>query len=500
MKKLMIFCLILSTMVLGSCKKFLEEYSQDEMRPSNADELASLMYSDAYPYNRGMDTFDLLTDDIQSNGLASTSAGPVPAYVTPLANGTPMFTFDPTMFNINNVIPAGANAYEIYYGKIKGCNVVMDQLDNVTGTQQAKNAIIAQCLFLRSYYLFKLVTTYSKPYSAPGVNPETALGVPLILSSQVRDGGIARPTLKQTYDQIEKDLIQSADLLKANYTPPTPFRVGHVAAYAMLCRFYLYRGLESDLDKVINYANLVLAERNTLTALTTFFTTGNALSGRGIFDSGNTEVLWVYGGNPRTDVTYFPTPVSGSTPPFAVSSALASTYEPGTSTSNLGDLRSQMYFVSFSGIPYSSSKSTNLATYGTKGFRLAEVYLNRAEAYIKRFLKNGDVADRSQALSDLNYLRQNRYDTRNTAYVPVNITDGAALFTFYQQERRRELALEDNHRWQDIRRFGLSVTHSYTGGDGVTTVYTLPSNSPLYALPIPYNALANNLDLIQNEL
>lgn len=500
MKKLMICCLILSTVVLGSCKKFLAEYSQDEMRPTNVEDLASLMYAEAYPSNKPMDTFDMLTDDVQSNGLASTSIGPVSTYVTPMANGTPMFTFDPNMFNINNVIPPGANAYETYYSKIKGCNVVMDQLGNVTGTTQSKDAIFAQCLFLRAYYLFKLVTTYGKPYSAPGVNPETVLGVPLILSSQVRDGGIARATLKQTYDQIEKDLLQSANLLKANYTPPTPFRVGHIAAYAMLCRFYLYRGLEADIDKVINYANLVLAEKNTLTALTTFFTTGNSLSGRGIFDSGNTEVVWVYGGNIRTDYTYFASPTTGSIPPFTVASALSSMYEQGSTTSNLGDLRSQMYFVTIAGAAYSSAKSTSLATYGTKGFRLAEVYLNRAEALIKRFQKNGDVADRSQALSDLNYLRQNRYDTRNTAYVPVSFTDGAALYAFYQQERRRELALEDGHRWQDIRRWGLPVTHSYTGGDGVTTIFNLPANSPLYALPIPYNALTNNLDLIQNEI
>ncbi|MGQ7856891.1 RagB/SusD family nutrient uptake outer membrane protein [Pedobacter sp. WC2501] len=502
MKRLMIFSLVLLTTLFGSCKKFLSEYSQDEMRPSTTDDLAALMYSEAYPYAGSFDNLDMLTDDVQSNGLSSSNGTPVAAYITALANGTPQFTFNPTMFDSNNTIPKGTNLYETYYSKIKGCNVVIDNLDKVSGSQQAKNAILGQCLFLRAYYHFKLVTLYSLPYTAPGVNPESSLGIPLILSSQVRDGGLLRPSLKQTYDQIETDLLKAAELLKANYTQTSNFRVGAPAVNACLTRFYLLRGLETDLDKVIEYANKTFEDRNTLTSLSTFFTATNAISSTGIYDGGNTEVLWAYGGNSRTDFTYFASLTGGAVPPFAVTSNLTSTYEQGPGTSNYGDLRYQMYFTKYSNngtFPYASAKSTaNTAGSGSKGFRLSEVYLNRAEALIRRFIKTGNTADRTQALSDINYLRINRYDTRNTAYVPVSITDGNALFIFYQQERRRELALEDGFRWQDIRRWAIPVTHNYIGADGVSTAYTLPANSLLYALPIPFNAITNNPDLVQN--
>ncbi|MNK03496.1 SusD family protein [compost metagenome] len=499
MRKIMIFCLVLSTMVLGSCKKFLAEYSQDEMRPGSTDDLAALMYSDAYPYLSSMDNIDLLTDDVQSNGLAVQNNVPVASYVTAMANGTPVFTYDPTMFDGNNPIPSGVNLYEIYYAKIKGCNVILDQLANVQGTEQAKNAILGQCLFLRAFYHFKLVSLYALPYRGAGVNPETTLGIPLILSSQVRDGGLSRPSLKQTYDQVEKDLLQSADLLKANYTPTSVFRVGAAAAYACLSRFYLYRGLDSDVDQVIAYANKALELRNTLTSLSTFVIGNNVNTGKGIFDIGNTEVLWTFGG---VETNYFPALTTNTTPPFTASSSLLSLYDKGTGNTNYGDLRYQMYFskyVNNGQFPYTSGKvNTTPNTSGAKGFRVSEVYLNRAEALILRFIKNGDAADGTQALADLNYIRSNRYDTRNTAYVPISITDGQALFTFYQQERRRELNLEDRHRWQDIRRWSIPVTHVFIGADGVTTTYTLPANSPLYALPIPYTALNNNPDLIQN--
>jgi len=489
-------------MILGSCKKFLAEYSQDEMRPASTDDLVALMYSDAYPYLASFNNIDLLSDDIQSNGLAVQNNLPVASYVPLIANGTPVFTFDPTMFDSNNTIPTGVNLYENYYAKIKGCNVIIDQLDKVSGTAQAKDAIMGQCLFLRAFYHFKLVSYYALPYSGQGVNPDVALGVPLVLSSQVRDGGLARPTLKQTYDQIEKDLLQAAVLLRDNYVPASAYRVGAAVAYACLTRFYLYRGLDSDMDKVISYANQTLELRSTLTSLSTFVSSSNNINtATGMFDVANTEVLWAFGG--RDGVYFVSQPASNSTPPFTASNTLLSMYDRGSGNTNYGDLRYQMYFskyVNGGTLPYASGKSSpsNATTNVSKGFRLAEVYLNRAEALIRRFLKSGNVADRSQALTDLNYLRINRYDIRNTPYVPVSFTDGQALFSFYQQERRRELCLEDGHRWQDIRRWAIPVTHVFTSADGVTTTYNLPANSPLYALPIPFNAFNNNMDLIQN--
>lgn len=488
-------------MALGSCKKFLAEYSQDEIRPSTTEDLSALMYSEAYPYNMAADNFDLLTDDIQSNGLATNKGTQVADYVAPFTAGIPIFTFDPTMFDANNVINSGSNLYQIYYAKIKGCNVIIDQLEKVSGTPKEKNGILGQCLFLRSFYFLKLVSLYAQSYTGQGVNPESSLGIPLVLSSQVRDGGLKRSTLKETYDQIEKDLLSAAALLKDNYTPANRYRVGATAANALLCRFYLYRGLESDIEKVINYANLVLVDRSTLTPLRTFLNANNVSSGIGIFDPGNSEVIWIYGSNPQAGGVYIPVATGGATPPYTVSSDLASQYEQSPNTSSYGDLRYLLYFSKFvNGSTYliNSLKATNNATSGTKGFRLAEIYLNRAEALIKRFIKDGNDTDRIQALADINLLRINRYDTRNTPYVPINITNAQALYTFYQNERRRELALEEGHRWIDIKRWRLSVTHQFIAADGSSTTYTLPENSLLYALPIPHTALAANTDLIQN--
>lgn len=500
MKKLSIYGLLLFCTVLGSCKKFLAEYSQDEIRPTTTTDLASLMYSDAYPYQTGTDNFDLLTDDIQCNGLAKTNAtDPVASYVTPLQNGTAMFKFDPTMFDVSSTLPVNADVYTIYYARIKGCNVVMDQLPNVSGSDQDKNAIMGQCLFLRAFYYLKLVTTYAQPYNGAGVDPASALGVPLVLSSQVRDGALTRNTLKDVYNQIEADLLKALDLLKVNYTPPTTFRVGSTAAYCLLSRFYVYRGLDSDLDKAINYATLGLQQNSNLTNFTNFVNSSNQIIANGIYSSTNPETIWVYSANPATDIRYFPAVVSGYTPPYSVSVSLGTLYSQNSSTNNYGDLRYRIYFNIFTGFgPYTTAKAVPNALYGCKGLRVAELYLNRAEAYIRRYVKNGTSADGAQGLADLNTLRATRYNTRSVAYTPVAITDAGSLFTFYRDERRRELCLEDGHRWVDIKRFGLAVTHVYTGVDGLTSTFTLAAGSKLYALPIPYTAINNNPGLVQN--
>ena len=98
------------------------------------------------------------------------------------------------------------------------------------------------------------------------------------------------------------------------------------------------------------------------------------------------------------------------------------------------DLRSTFYFAKYNGVVYNIIKcGSSITTYGDQGMRLAEVYLNRAEALIRR----GEANDLTQALSDLNTLRISRYDTRNDAYVPVLESDPTNLLAFCKKERRK---------------------------------------------------------------
>ena len=136
--------------------------------------------------------------------------------------------------------------------------------------------------------------------------------------------------------------------------------------------------------------------------------------------------------------------------------------------------------------------------YPIKGMRVAELYLNRAEANIRRYLRDGDESLRKSALNDLNTLRSHRYDTRNESYDDVDYS-GEALLTFYQEERRRELAFED-HRWFDLRRYGMpEIRHEYQASEtDVPVTYVLPRGGDRYVLPIPRSALDKNFNLEVN--
>ncbi|MFI0429390.1 RagB/SusD family nutrient uptake outer membrane protein [Mariniflexile sp. HMF6888] len=478
----------ISALLLTACSDFLEENSQDEIIPKTLEDISAVMYNEAYPYLSSSDIYlNLLTDEMVSNGLTSEN------YKTNFENGMPMFTYTSAMFDGGYTIPSDANSWLFYYQKIKGCNVVLDYLENIIATEEEINALKGQVLFLRGYYYLKLASVYCQPYSVNQINPNEALGVPLVLTMNVQDIYPKRSTLKETFDQIEADLKASVTLLKDNYTAPSPFRVGYLAAEAMLTRFYIYKNSKEDLQSIIDYSNDVISNKPSLTYLNSFKTTFHS---KGVYDIDiSNEPLWVYGTSSIRFASYWPIfPIANSKPPYTVSPFLTSLYD-------TEDLRSEAYFVkgTDNGAPYnfvSNKIGRNTLNYGDRGIRNAEVYLNRAEAYCRLFLETGMDDYRLKALADLNTLRETRYDTNS--YVAIDITDGQTLLDFCLEERKRELCLEEGLRWGDIKRLNLGVDHTFIDADGNSMTYSLAPGDLLYALPIPYNVMERNPELSQN--
>ena len=133
--------------------------------------------------------------------------------------------------------------------------------------------------------------------------------------------------------------------------------------------------------------------------------------------------------------------------------------------------------------------------------RLAEVYLNRAEA-------NYRLGNYSQALSDLNTIRA-RVDLP-----PLTGLAGEDLFDAIRHERKIELAYEghlywDMRRWElahieynDYRVHGMKVTP--VGDDYLYEVVDVDLQDRVflrktYVLPVPYNELANNAAIEQYD-
>ena len=161
-----------------------------------------------------------------------------------------------------------------------------------------------------------------------------------------------------------------------------------------------------------------------------------------------------------------------------------------------GDSRNGKYFKkteSYLIYPYMELKH-GIAERGYV-WRTAELYLNRAEAYMQKY-KAGESSAGQLAVDDLNELRSNRI----TNYSDYQLSTAEDLEKLCKLERRRELIFE-GHRWFDLRRYGMpQIQHKWIADEGKTTTYTLSEKDPSYTVPIPQAVLDRNKNLVQNEL
>jgi hypothetical protein len=249
---------------------------------------------------------------------------------------------------------------------------------------------------------------------------------------------------------IEGSIPYLPDLpLSANY-----YRPSKLAAYGMLSRIYLSLG---NYNAVISYSDSCLSLNS---QLMDFNTLNSALTYPVPFP------------NAEIDLFYVLAEYSGIARHSIVDSSLFNEYD-----SN--DLRKTLYFSStrsFRGdyYPY-------VALFG--GLATDEIYLNRAEAYVRE----GEVEN---GINDLNTVLLKRYKTGK--FTPYSITDQQQALSLILTERRKELVFRGT-RWTDLRRLNtdpqiaISLTR-YVNGQ----TYTLPPNDPRYVYPIPQDELLYN--------
>ncbi|WP_437920357.1 RagB/SusD family nutrient uptake outer membrane protein [Sphingobacterium sp. LRF_L2] len=482
MKRIYIIICLCLGIGLTSCEKFLEETSQDELVPTTTKEFNELLMGSGYPLLSGASVGDpplntlttLMDDDVDGIAPRSSTSARTASYRW-------AFTWQPDYYPIyiNAANTSGANPWASFYNRILGCNIALKYADGSIGTEQDKQYLKGQAYILRAYYYFQLVNIYGWPYNDETHPKESALGVPLILSPDLQDESIARNTVAEVYAQIVTDLQQGIDLLERSGTDGGAFRINSAAAHLLASRVFLYM---EDWTSVIKHANAVFAENSTLLNLSTF--TADATANQVIVSVNNPETLWIFGITTEVQSGDLAT----NTTMFTLSESLAGSYE-------TADLRWNTYLKKTTGrYLYSAMKWASRSAPG-KSWRVAEAYLNRAEAYIMQ-AKEGQSASLAAAVEDLNTLRQNRFGT--ATFQSVTFTDADNAFAFYKAERRRELCFEDQ-RWFDLRRYGMpEIQHVWYESE--PTIYVLSERDPAYVLPIPDNVLLNNNRLQQNVL
>ncbi len=370
------------------------------------------------------------------------------------------------------------------YRVLLGVNLVLKHVKADETNDDILNAK-GENLFLRAVLFFDLVRLYGRPYyQSPATNP----GIPLILAPITELS--ARPqrnTVQQTYDQIIKDLTEAARLMKKR---PNNSFANRYAAYALLSRVYLYMGGNTTAPdanfnrKAKEYADSVILNGgyNLLQgqAYVNYYNSGN---------QGNAETIWAINHTITQSILaqsfMYPT-LSGYNGGWARPSKDLLDQIPPT------DLRRNFYKLNIYpgnntdtlacikyGINYTAIYSNSPVHY----LRLAEMYLNRAEAAAK-------LGETTNALADLNTIRM-----RAGLPQAINLA-GPDLLTEILRQRRIELAFE-GHNSFDYFRNGLAMVRNYSSfSSGPLTVN---ATDPKVVLRLPQDEISYNPDLKQND-
>ncbi|WP_081619490.1 RagB/SusD family nutrient uptake outer membrane protein [Butyricimonas synergistica] len=466
-KVLSIICVL--GILMASCSDFLDSKSQDEVIPKTTKDFRELLLGSGYPqpgvHTHPMAITSYMDDDVDcdvNNNMAGSNL---------VKNVFSVYTWQPDAEKYESTVMSpelASTPYYAMYERIKGCNAVLDYIDDAIGTQQEKNQIKAEALAVRALFYFWLVNLYGEPYTE---NPR-ALGVPLKLSSSVEETSIARTTVEKVYAQILEDLNKSAEFFGEASRVTTDYRINRPTVEILLSRVYLYMG---NWQKAVEAATEAIRIGGELTNLT-------AIERAGAFACtkySSQEVTWVYGGSVST---------------FKIESGLNMSTELRTAYGE-DDRRMDLYYSydADRGLYYNQKEATSaLVIEGNSpgsAIRISEAYLNRAEAYVQWENKT------AEALADLNKLRRNRI----TDYQDVSISDPKLLLDEIRLERRLEFALE-GHRWLDLRRYGMpSIKHTWLPGEGMALqTYVLKEKDPMYTLPLPEAVLSINPELTQN--
>lgn len=500
--------LLIFSFALFSCGDFLEPKSKSEFVPKDASSLNELLLGEAYPRydTRPLNTFlNVLDDDVACAPYQELTTGQNRnSFWAP-------YTWQPRLyeyFKESSINASYYNIYKTFYTLILGSNAILDYIGDVNDEADVVNLVTAQALTLRGFYYFTLVNLYAPPYY---YNKE-ALGVPLKLNSGIEDGDLKRSKVSEVYTQILKDLQEAERLYKllpAEDQWKQDYRTSLPMVQLLLSRVYLYMEDWSNAanyaDKVINDYNFQLLDLNEVSDTTS----KGVPTYRNYYNYNSPEIIWLYGN--IEDATYLVNKVGAEEHVlFKASDALMNSYE-----KTEGDLRKTRYIIrekearNINGqsvyIPQAFSKINVSDKYIPKGttnfarsFRLSEAYLNLSEATAMLYKTQSDNNALTRSLKALNTLRQNRFD-RET-YQQENITNADQLITFIQEERRRELCFED-HRWFDLRRWGMKEIKRIWYPDANSQVeYTLQENDPSFTLPFPQEAMDLNKRLEQNPL
>ena len=479
----------------GSCKDFLNEYSQNLSYIETAADLEELLLGSGYQeptiaivpgagvatlgnetLNKDFMTYiHLMDDDIKESPAPKAKDSNNKPWQ--IMSGYYRWADDPNMNILGNSVtdPVWAD----FYKRIAVLNSIISMIPeqrgkNKVGEEETLNQVGGETYFLRAWYYFMLVNIYGAPYEKN--NQKAPWGVPLKLSEEVIDIYYSRNKVGEVYESVISDLKTAIKLFEQMKTPRKSKQHASAAAcYALLSRVYLYMERYED---CITAANKIEGYGvKGLSALSVVESFATLESVETIFSHGPYVGYWVFGDDAeletitRIDVDHLlatgevrmitTNEVKQNGWSYACSGDLESLFEENDYRLNrfFGRTRyaknlvprkykGKVTFAEYDPVSMDTVVYTNTGTPAASGgwLRYGEVLLNKAEA--QACLGQADAA------GTLKELMQYRYKV-----MPEIPGGGRELVDFVRLERRKELCYE-GHRWFDLRRYAVNSIYS----------------------------------------
>ncbi len=481
------YAILLALILVSSCSKKIDlvpEFTLDGSKPLETLDQADFVLTGAYNRFQGDGYFNSIPTAVGStlqpasfSGLPDMMSDDLVETFEDFPNYRKMseWTYSSDELNVQITF---SNGYNI----VSGANIILRDIDGLSAADPGRaNSIKAQALTIRAMVHFDLLRYFATSFE----RNSSDLGVAYIKSYDAT-AKPSRNTVKECYDNIFADINDAITAYGASSGSTGDLSKLEInAAYALLARVSLYAGQWQD---AVNASTQVIDEI--------------PLAGMGDFpgiwtDDNQEEVIWaasfqsINDGTPYENVFF----ARGNKSLYRPTLEIDGLYDP------VNDIRYATYIATvgtFNGIAHAPrlavikhrGKSPGSPLEGGgfvdwKAFRVAELYLTRAEA-------NFQLSNEGAALDDLNALRTERI----FGFTP-GTESGAALLDAIKTERRKELAFE-GQRFFDLKRWNKTPIDRCIETDTPSSICSLSSSSRAWALPIPESEISANPNMVQN--
>ncbi len=381
-------------------------------------------------------------------------------------------------------------------------------------TPAERNNWEGQLKFLRALCYFDLARAYAYEPGVAVLGLDRG-GVPVVLTTPTTTAGASqnipsRDKVDSVYAQIYRDLTAATTQLTATFASTSyPQLATLSAAQALFSRVALYR---KDYATCKTYADLAIAATGSRLMSSSAYVNGwrTAINPESIFELRLINPAENIGVNESLQTSFTTLVIPGNNgvlggfgdlvPSLTLLGDLGinittANYAGGVITSRSDDVRNLLYEQ---GSPGRGTARVECTKYlGKSGIqnldnipliRVAELYLNRAEAMAT---PGSPVFDEAAARNDLIRIKQNRYSNYATTQQAFdNALTGTALFNEIIKQRRIELAFE-GHRFFDLKRRGVDIAKA-------PHYSTLLYNDFRVLANIPTRELDANPNMVQN--